>query len=597
MGEAAKIDPVKRELIKNALVSICDTMLVMIVRTARSTNIKNTMDFSAAMCDADGQLVAQGLAVPAHLGAIMPALKGCLDYFGDDIRDGDILTSNDPYAGCSHLNDIFMFKPVFMDGARIAVQCLILHHTDLGGRVPGGNAADSSEIFQEGLRIPPSKIYEGGKPNTTLLRILEHNTRIPQRMMGDIHAQVAALNTAEKELKKLALATQVTTLKRYMAELIDYTERLTRAKIAALPDGTVEFTDWNDDDGAGSGPVKFHVKLTKKGDEFIVDFTGTSAQGGGALHMNYAFTASCTYAALRCVIDPDIPNNAGFYKPITVIAPERTFVNVQYPAALGARGQGGFRVRSSVLGALAKLLPDRGAACAGGSEFAIVFAGYEGGDRKPFLHLEFHNNSGQGGGPDRDGQDGGPYCIGNLANVPVELIEAENPILVEEYAFIPNSGGAGKYRGALGIVRQYRVLAEQATVQLRSDRHLHGCWGIFGGKPGALARSVLNPGTDGEQEVPSKFVRTMRRGDVFRGEMAASGGYGDPYTRDPAAVLEDVRQEKISIKHAQEEYGVCIDAAAGTVDMTATDKYRAAKLAPGISSSTPGIERERRLPI
>ena len=278
------------------------------------------------------------------------------------------------------------WRSVFMDGARIAVQCLILHHTDLGGRVPGGNAADSSEIFQEGLRIPPSKIYEGGQPNTTLLRILEHNTRIPQRMMGDIHAQVAALNTAEKELKKLALATQVTTLKRYMAELIDYTERLTRAKIAALPDGTAEFTDWNDDDGAGSGPVKFHVKLTKKGDEFIVDFTGTAPQGGGALHMNYAFTASCTYAALRCVIDPDIPNNAGFYKPITVIAPERTFVNVHYPAALGARGQGGFRVRSSVLGALATLLPDRGAACAGGSEFAIVFAGYEGKEPE-FSHI------------------------------------------------------------------------------------------------------------------------------------------------------------------------------------------------------------------
>ncbi|MBI2293081.1 MAG: hydantoinase B/oxoprolinase family protein, partial [Betaproteobacteria bacterium] len=164
--------------------------------------------------------------------------------------------------------------------------------------------------------------------------------------------------------------------------------------------------------------------------------------------------------------------------------------------------------------------------------------------------------------------------------------------LVEEYACIPKSGGPGKYRGALGIVRQYRVLAEEATVQLRSDRHLHGCWGIFGGKPGALARSVLNPGTAGEQELPSKFVRTMRRGDVFRGEMAASGGYGDPYTRDPAAVLEDVRQEKLSIKHAREEYGVCIDAATGTVDMKATDQRRAGKLTPGVSSSTPDITRE-----
>lgn len=575
MKQPMKIDPVKRELIKNALVSICDTMLVMIVRTARSTNIKNTMDFSAALCDGAGQIVAQGLAVPAHLGAMMPALKGCLDYFGDDIVEGDILTSNDPYAGCSHLNDIFMFRPVFVDGERIAVLCLILHHTDLGGRVPGGNAADSNEIFQEGLRIPPSKIYEAGKPNNTLMRVFEHNTRIPERMMGDIYAQIAALNTAEKQLSAFVAATQPAVMKAYMAELIDYTERLTRAKIAALPDGSTEFTDWNDDDGTDSGPVKFHVKLTKKGEEFIVDFSGTSPQGRGAVHLNYAFVASCSYAALRCVIDPDMPNNAGFYKPITVIAPEGSFVNVRFPAALGARGQGGYRVRSTVLGALAKLLPERVSACAGGSEFAIVFAGYEGEQRKSFLHLEFHNVSGQGGGPDRDGQDGGPYCIGNLANVPVELIEAENPILVEEYAFIPDSGGAGKYRGALGISRQYRVLAEEATVQLRSDRHLHGCYGLFGGKAGALAKSMINPATDKRETVPSKFVRTMRRGEVFRGEMAASGGYGDPYTRDPAAVLEDVRQEKITLPHALQEYGVLIDPTTGTVDMKATDVHRA----------------------
>jgi N-methylhydantoinase B len=275
------------------------------------------------------------------------------------------------------------------------------------------------------------------------------------------------------------------------------------------------------------------------------------------------------------VIDPDIPNNAGFYRPITVIAPPGTFVNVRYPAALGARGQGGYRVRSVVLGALAQLLPDLIPACAGGSEFAIVFAGYEGEARKAFLHLEFHNVSGQGGGPDRDGQDGGPYCIGNLANVPVELLEAENPVLVEQYAFLADSGGAGRYRGALGIVRQYRVLAEEATVQLRSDRHLHRCWGLFGGKGGALARSIVNPGTSSEENAPSKFVRTMHRGDVFRGEMAGSGGYGDPYTREPEAVLNDVRQEKITIKHAVEEYGVVIDVAKGKVDAEATKARRA----------------------
>lgn len=570
------IDPIKRELIKNALVSIADNIMLAVVRTARSTVVKNNMDFSASICDARGQMVAQGLAVPAHLGATMPALRGCLDYFDDDIAEGDVLASNDPYAGGSHLNDIFMFKPVFFKGRRVAFLGLILHHTDMGGRVPGGNAADSNEIYQEGLRIPPSKIIDGGQPNTTLWRIIEHNVRVPERNAGDLKAQIAALNLGEKELLRLLAEHDIDEFCTYMSELIDYTERLTRAGIQALPDGEYEFTDWNDDDGIGSGPVKIHVKLTVKGDTLIADFTGTSPQTGGALHTNYWFTASCTYAALRSVFDPHMPNNAGFYRPITVIALEGSWVNPVFPAALGARGQGGHRVRQVVLGALAKMLPHKMPACVGGSEFAIVIAGYHKG-RKPFLHLDFHNNTGLGGGPDRDGQDAGPYCLGNMANTPIELIEAESPILMEEYGFLPDTGGPGKYRGGLGIVRSYRILADQATVQLRSDRERFSPWGLLGGKPGAPARSFLNFGTDKEQQLPSKFIRIMKKDDVFRGEMAASGGYGDPLERDPNAVAEDVRQEKMTVIHALREYGVVLGAETFEVDLEATKRERAAR--------------------
>lgn len=590
MSNLPVTDPIRLELVKNALVSICDNMLGLVVRTARSTNIKNTMDFSATICDAEGRLVAQGLAVAAHLGAMMPALKGSIDFFGDDINEGDILTSNDPYAGCSHLNDIFMFRPVFESGKRIGFLCIVIHHTDIGGRVPGGNAADSGEIFQEGLRIPHSKICEGNKINAMLMRIIEHNTRIPQRMMGDLNAQIATLMTAELELKKLIASLGADAYARYTAELIDYTERLTRASIAALPDGVAEFTDWNDDDGVDGPPVRFHVKVTKRNDEFIVDFEGTSPQGRGAVHMNDIFAISCTYAALRTVIDPDIPNNAGFYRAITIKTPEASFVNVRFPAALGARGQGGFRVRSVVFGALAKLFPDRIPACAGGSEFGIVFAGYSKTSGKPFLHLEFHNTAGQGGSFDRDGQDGGPYCIGNLANVPVELIEAESPLRVEEYSFIPDSGGAGEHRGSLGVARQYRILSDDTTVQLRSDRHLHAPWGLFGGKGGSLARSIMNPGTDREAAVKSKFVKVLGAGEVFRGEMPGSGGYGDPLKRNPAAVLEDVVQEKVSIGHALEAYGVVIAAGPGdslAVDSKATEQARRARTAVG--GENPGL--------
>lgn len=569
-----EINPIRRELIRNALVTIADNMIVTVIRTSRSTVVKNNLDFSTSICDSDGIMVAQGLSLPSHLGATMPALRGCMEQYGDDIHPGDILISNDPYSGASHLNDIFMFKPVYKDGKRVVFLSIILHHTDMGGRVPGGNASDSSEIFQEGLRIPPNKIMEGGKLNDGLIRLMTANVRVSDKVMGDVRAQIAALHVAEREMNKLLDEYETDELRAYMTDLVEHGEQLARASIAALPDGEAEFTDWNDDDGTGHGPVKLHVKLTKKGDSFRADFTGTSEQTSGALNPNFWFTAACTYAAIRTVLDQDIPNNAGFYRPIDVYAPPGTFVNPQFPAPVGARGQAGYRVRALVLGCLAKLFPGRLPACPGGSEFAIVFAGYE-KDRKPFLFLEFHNMTGHGGGPHRDGQDAGPYCLGNVANSPIEVIEAENPLLIEEYAFIPDTGGVGKYRGALGISRQYRLLAETATVQVRSDRHKHQPWSLFGGGGGAFGRSILNPGPD-QQTMPSKFIRTMNKGQVFRTEMPGSGGYGNPLERDPSAVEEDVRQQKITFEHAAEVYGVVIDPETGALDSSATSAKRSA---------------------
>jgi N-methylhydantoinase B len=567
------INPVKRELLNNALVTIADNVMVMIVRTARSSNVKNSLDFSAAILDGDGQLVAQGLAVPVHLGSMMPALKGCLDYFGNDISDGDMLVCNDPYSGCSHLNDVYMYKPVFAEGRRVAWVGIILHHSDLGGRVAGGNATDSNEIFEEGLRIPPVKIIEAGKVNQTILRVIEFNTRVPDRVMADIRAEMSAIEHAAKELEQLASGWKVENFCAYLTDLIDYSERLTRAQIRLLPDGETEFTEWNDDDGIGGPPVKIHVKLIKKGDSLKVDFSGTDRRIGGAVHSYYVFTASCAYAAIRTVLDLSIPSNAGFYRPIEVIAPVGTFVNAPFPAAFGSRGQSGYRIRTAVLGALVMLLPNRLTACTGGSEFAIAISTHDETGRRS-LHLEFHNNTGHGGGPDCDGQDAGPNCIGNLANMPVEFIEAENPLRVERYAFMPDTEGPGQYRGALGIVREYRILSEEAMVQVRQDRFLHAPWGVFGGEEGACARAYLNPGTDKEEVLPSKFIRTLRRNDVICAEMAASGGYGHAFERDPAAVAEDIREQKLSITRARERYGVVFDASANAVDVVATARER-----------------------
>jgi N-methylhydantoinase B len=549
-----KIDPIKRELLKNALVTTADNALVMLTRTARTSNVKNSMDFSAAICDAEGNLVAQGLAVPVHLGVVMPALAACLAYFGDDIQEGDVLASNDPYSGCSHLNDIFTFKPVFIDGKRVAFVSLILHHSDLGGRVPGGNAADSMEIFEEGLRIPPSKLVRAGQIDTTLMRIVEYNSRVPERVIGDLRAQLAALDQAAAEVSKLAARWDPETFAFYLSDMLDYAETLTRANLAKLPDGEVEFVEWNDDDGVGHGPIRIHLKLIKQGDTITADFSGTDRDQGGAVHCNRAFTVSCAYAAIRTVLDAHIPNNAGLYRAIEVKTTPGSFVDVVFPAALGSRGQVGFRLRSIVLGALANLIPGSLPACAGGSEFAIAASGKDQNGRR-FLHLEFHNNTGLGGGPNADGQDAGPYCIGNLANVPVELIEAEHPLRVEEYGFMPDTGGAGQYRGALGMVRQYRFLVDDVQVQVRSDRFKSKPWGLFGGGPGGGAQTILNPGTAHEEALPSKFIRRFKAGDVLRAEMAGAGGYGPASARDKQRVADDLREGKLTPEYARAVYG------------------------------------------
>ena len=566
-------DPVTRELIKNGLVTIADNVLTMVVRTSRSTVVKSNLDFSAAVCNAKGELVAQGLALPAHLGSIMPALAGCLEAFGSDIQSGDILLNNDPYSGGSHLNDFFMFRPIFSGGEIIAFLCLILHHTDVGGRVPGGNAADSTEIYQEGLRIPPNKIMSRGVLNGGLMKIIEANVRVSDRVLGDLRAQIAALQSGERELTKLVADYNPSTFVGYMDDLIDYTERLTRLRIREFRNATAEFTDWIDDDGTGVGPVRIHCSVTIEDDHIIVDFTGTSPQSSGAINPNYWFTVSNSYAAIRTLLDAEMPNNAGFYRAVKVIAPEGCFVNPTFPAPVGARGLAGFRVRSVVLGALATLVPDRLPACTGGSEFGIVIAGRD-AKKKDFLYLEFHNSTGHGGGPTYDGQDAGPYCLGNLANVPVEMTEAEMPIRIEEYALLPDTGGTGRFRGALGVLRQYRLLCDEATIQVRSDRQVYQPWGLFGGGPGSKGKTMMNPGA-GEVVLPSKFVRKMQIGNVFRVEMPGSGGYGDPLDRDPSAVLDDYLQDKITTQHAREAYGVCIDPNTRTVLIDDTTAARA----------------------
>ena len=564
-------DPLTYELVKNALAGIADSMAVTVVRTARSFVVKQSMDFSTALCDAHGELAAQGMCVPLHLGAMTPALQGVLQRYRDTMAPGDIFIVNDPYHGGSHLPDIFLFKPIFVEGTVLAFAGVIAHQTDIGGRVSGGNACDNTEIYQEGLRIPPLRLFSRGEPDEAIFAILETNVRVPEKVLGDVRAQIAALHMGEREFMQLVDEYGVEALREYMRTILDDTERFTREEITALPDGTYSFTEYLDDDGIDPDPIRIQLALTIHGDHITADFTGTSPQCKGSIQPNLPATSAMVYAAIRCVLNPDIPYNGGFFRPIDVVAPAGSFVNPQHPAPFAARALGARRVAQTVFGALTHALPGKIFAAWGGGEFGISIGGYY-ANRKPFVHLEFHNDTSWGGGPDKDGLDGQPGPMSNLANTPIELLEAEQPIRIDRYGFVSDTGGAGQYRGGLAVQRDFRIL-EEATLQIRSDRRKFRPYGLYGGKPGTPASGILNPDT-APQDLPSKFLMTAQPGDVYRLVLAGGGGYGDPLEREPERVLDDVREEKLSVEYARKEYGVVIDAVTLELDAAATDVLR-----------------------
>ncbi len=579
-------DPVTREIIKNALMSAADTMALTVVRTARSAVIKHGMDFSTSIFNAEGEQVAQGLTLPPHLGSMAPALEGVMNAFGGDVRPGDIFANNDPYEGGSHLPDIFLFKPVFVNDTLIGWSCCIGHQTDIGGRVAGGNACDNTELFQEGLILPPLKLYERGELNRAVWRILEKNVRVPEIVLGDVQALLAAVQFGERDLLRLADDYGLEDLKSYMTDILDTTERLTRAEITGLPQGEWEFTDYIDNDGIDPQPIAIHANLKIDGDEVFVDFDGTSPQAKGSINPNFAYTKSNVYAVFKCLIDPAIQSNSGFFRAFNITAPEGCFVNPQHPAPVAARGLAGFRICHTLFGAMAQAMPGKIPAAWGGGEVGISFGGYH-RDRKAWVYLEFNNDGPRGGGPQFDGADGLSSPVLNMANTPVESIEADQPLLIERFGLYPDTAGAGKFRGGLGLIRDFRILADEATFQLRTDRTDFLPWGVEGGKPGTPTRNYLNPdeptGDAPEgRKLPGKHLTTLKKGDLYRMIQAGGGGYGDPLERDVYAVLDDVEQEKLTVEYARREHGVVIDPDTLSLDLTATEKLRA-----GMRSNAP----------
>lgn len=559
-----------RELVRNSLESIADQMCLTIVRTAHSEIVKSAMDFSTALCDGQGRVIAQGLTLPNQLGSIPDAMQSALAKYRGRLDPGDVLIMNDPFQGGMHLPDIFVFKPVFIGDELAAVIATIAHHTDVGGGAPGSLVANSTEVYQEGLRLPPLKMYERGQPNEAVHEIIRANVRVPDMVLGDLGAQLAACHVGEQGIRKLVEKFGLPALNDHFSRLLDYSERLTRAEIATWPDGTYSFLDHIDDDGTHLEPIPISVSVTVRGDSILVDFAGTSPQVPAALNATFSFTKSAVHYSIRSLLTSDIPNNDGYFRPITVSAPEATIVNPVLPAATATRGLTGFRISDAIFGALAQALPDRvPAACDGGLSLVSI-GGYD-KSWKPFILVEVLAGS-WGGRPDRDGIEGMPNLGANISNVPVESIEVEQPVEILQYGFLPDTGGAGRYRGGLSLIRDYRLLAD-ATLSVRTDRRRFLPYGLAGGRPGTPSDNRLNP--DGEnRQLPGKFTMSLPAGSVFRHIMAGGGGHGDPLDRDPAAVLADIRGERITLDYAQREYGVIIDADQMIVDEAATAALR-----------------------
>jgi N-methylhydantoinase B len=582
-------DPIGFELFKNTLLSIADEMALTILRTAYSGVLKDNMDYSTAFCDGQGRTVAQGLTLPAHLSSFPDALAATIARFGNRMRPGDIYCLNDPFEGGMHIPDVFVLKPIFHEGERVAFAATICHQTDMGGRVAGSNASDSTEIYQEGLRIPPVKMYDADGPNETLFRLFEKNVRLPGRVFGDLRAQLAACHIAEEAFLRLIARHGAKQVTAYMEEVLDYTERLTRAALRELPDGEWSFEDWIDDDGVDYGkPIRLFVTLRKTGDSLVADWTGTSPQVKGAINNTASFTRAATYTCLKSVLSFDVMCNAGFYRPIEVIAPPGTIANGVLPAASAARGLTGFRMLDTCFGALAKMLPERAIAASEGGNTGVSIGGYY-KDRRPFIFVEFICSA-WGGRPWADGLDGNANMMANMSLPPVEITEAEQPLEILCTEFIQDVGGPGMYRGGASIRRDYKLLEEEAVLQVRADRVTFRPYGLYGGQPGRAARNVLHRGGE-ERPLPGKLTMIMKRGDVFRHEQAGPGGWGDPLARDPARVLRDTRNELVSLRGAHEDYGVVIDPVRWTVDEAATTALRAELRARRGWTQTPTISR------
>ncbi|WP_081649623.1 hydantoinase B/oxoprolinase family protein [Fodinicurvata sediminis] len=553
-----KVDPITVEVIHNNLRSVSDETYVALMKSAYSTNIKERHDHSTCIMDADGNIIVQAEKTQAiHLTSMLGNVRSILDRFSkNEIYDGDIFISNDPYAAHgSHLPDVNFAMPIFHKGELVAFSCNIAHHADIGGMAPGSMSAAMRDIYQEGVRIPLIRLFEAGVLNDELFRLLLLNVRMPDERRGDYYAQVAACRLGARRMKGLFEEYGTNQLTSVFDQVIHRTEMRMHEAIKRIPDGAYYFEDVLDDDGAGTEDIYIRLSVTVSGEKIFFDFEGTAGQVIGNFNCPYNATVSAVCYAMKALLDPNLPNNQGMINAISVRVPEGSVLNPYFPAAVAFRAHTTQRVVDTVIGSLAGAIPDRVIAASNGSNTTAIFSGTDPRTNRPYLYLETLGG-GCGARAYKDGKDGVQQHIANTANLPVEAIETEYPLQVVAYGFAADTGGAGEHRGGLALCREIRPIEHTCEFTGAGERFRHAPWGLFGGKNGTPGEFRVRS-TDGtEIALPGKpHPMKINSEETAVMQSPGAGGYGNPDDRLLAELSRDLKSGKFTREFLCKYYG------------------------------------------
>ncbi len=569
------VDLVTVEVVKGGLVYAAEEMGIALRNSSYSHNIKERMDHSCAIFDKNKRLIAQAEHIPVHLGSMGLAVKEGLKIYKGDLQEGDMILFNDPYISGTHLPDITLIAPVFYRGEIIGYVANKAHHSDVGGKVPGSLAGDATELFQEGIIIPPVKFVKRGFFDEEILEIIKFNVRVPEIRVGDLRAQAAANNVGINRILSLVERYGLDNFYEAIEEILNYSERRMRSEIKKMPEGVYVGEDYLESTGVEEEKVKIRVEITIKGSEITFDYTGTDPQVKGPLNAPLGVTMSGVYYTLMAVTDPTIPINDGCYRPVKLYVPKGCLMNPVKPAPVaGGNVETSQRNVDVLLKAFSKVIPDKVCAGSQGTMNNVCIGGTVENNKLWALYETLAG--GMGGRPGLDGLDGVHVHMTNTLNTPIEALEKNYPLRFISYKLRSDSGGAGKWRGGCGIERSWMLTSSRATLSILTERNVIPPWGLKGGKPGAKGEFYIIKGGKKKIKLKSKCTVTLSGGDVFLAKTPGGGGYGNPFERDPERVLQDVLNGLVSEKSARKEYGVVVRK--GELNLEETMKLREGKV-------------------